>query len=77
MVLFHIKIKNLEKRLDKIERYPRRVLAVLIGLFTMFNAMTMQVTSPYNSFGILWCSLIVLGFSGGLILWGICSDFEW
>jgi hypothetical protein len=67
---------NFNDRLDRIERYPMRVLVFLIGVFTLFDAMTMQVTSPYNPLGVMWLSLVIVGVSGILMLWGICG-FEW
>jgi hypothetical protein len=73
---FNVRLKQLEKQIKRINSYPLRAVAVFIGLFTMFCAVTLSVTS-YWSFGILWCSLIITGFSLGLVCWGICGGFEW
>ena len=75
MGTLHIRISKLEKEVANFKRYPFRVIAVLVGLFTLMCAFTLSVTSSW-SFAILWCSLVLGGFSFGLILWGIC-DFKW
>lgn len=67
------RIRILERKVDGFKYYPYRVLAVLLGLYTIWSACALKVTSDYP-FSILWCSIVLIGFSFCSILWGL---FGW